>query len=422
MELDLGRDEMVLIGTSVGSLRWFNEDLPPGSVVLVEEPELIRRRGLERLAAKLPLISRLVPAEYQAGLDADALLAREPGLAAARLVMPGHEFAVGASAQLAERLGLPGIGTAAAGIFTDKHRMRLLADDAGLANPAYELVDDPARATEFAWRHGGRCVLKPTRQSGSLGVQLITDPAEIAAAWATSAAPPTPIDAIDDRPTEVLVEEMLVGSEHSVELLVVDGEIIFANVTDKRIIGGRRPVESGHTVPSALPEAAHRALRESAGRLTRAAGFRTGILHSEWILADGVPTLVECAARMPGDMITALIAIAYECGFIHAYLRLLRGERPELPARPNGAAAVEFLVAPPGRVTAIGGVRDALRVPGVLDVHLDVAIGDTVPELISSAHRSGYLMAWGADQTEAESAARKAADQIHITVASTTRP
>ncbi|MEU3455021.1 ATP-grasp domain-containing protein [Micromonospora sp. NPDC006766] len=418
MGLELGRDEMVIVGTSFGSLRWFNEDLPPGSVVLVEEPELIRRRDVERIVnTRLPMVSRVVPAEYQTGLDVDALLAREPGLATARLVMPCHEFAVGASAQLAERLGLPGAGVAAADVFTDKHRMRLLADEVGLANPAYELVDDPAQATEFARRHGGRCVLKPTRQSGSLGVQLIADPAEIAAAWAASAAPRTPADAIDGRPTEVLVEELLVGSEHSVELLVVEGEVVFGNVTDKRIIGGRRPVESGHTVPSTLPKAAHQALREAAGRLARAAGFRTGMLHSEWILANGVPTLVECAARMPGDMITAMISVAYECGFIDWYLRVLCGERPEVSARPTGAAAVEFLTAPPGRVTAVEGVRDALRVPGVLDVQLDVAVGDTVHEVVSSAQRSGRVMAWGADPAGAESAARKAADQIRITVA-----
>ncbi|SCF32665.1 Biotin carboxylase [Micromonospora viridifaciens] len=417
MDLDLGRDEMVVVGTSFGSLRSLNDDLPAGSVVLIDEPELIRRRGLERFAAELPLVSRLVSAEYQAGFDVDALLAREPGLATARLVMAGHEYAVGATARLAERLGLPSSGVAAADIFTDKHRMRQLADAAGLANPAYELVDDPARAAEFARRHGGRCVLKPTRQSASLGVQLLADPAEIATAWAASAAPPAPVDAIDGRPTGVLVEELLVGSEHSIELLVVDDETIFANVTDKRIVGGRFPVECGHTVPSALPEEKHRALRDAAERLARAADFRTGMLHSEWILADGVPTLVECAARMPGDMITPLISIAYECGFIKEYLQVLRGERPTLPARPTGAAAVEFLIAPPGRVTAVDGVRDALRVPGVLDVRLEVAVGDTVTEVTSSAQRSGHLLAWGADPGAAEVAARKAADQIRITVA-----
>ncbi|MCW3819962.1 ATP-grasp domain-containing protein [Micromonospora sp. DR5-3] len=417
MHLDLGRDEMVVVGASLGSLQWFNQELPPGTVVLVEEPDVIRRRGLERIAAELPLVSRLVPAAYQTGLDVDALLAREPGLATARLVMPGLEYGVAATARLAERLGLPGPGVPAADVFTDKHRMRLLAGTAGLANPAYELVDDPARATEFARRHGGRCVLKPTRRSGSLGVQLIADPAEIAAAWATSATPQEPVDATADLPTEVLVEELLAGSEHSVELLVADGEPIFANVTDKRIVGGRFPVESGHTVPSALPEAEHQTLRDAAVRLARAADFRSGMLHSEWILVDGAPTLVECAARMPGDMITALVSIAYECGFIEAYLRVLRGERPALPARPSGAAAVEFLVAPPGRVTAVDGVKAALRLPGVLDVQVDVAVGDTVPELLSSAQRSGHLLAWGTDPTGAESAARKAADQVHITVA-----
>ncbi|MFE9202206.1 ATP-grasp domain-containing protein [Micromonospora sp. NPDC007230] len=416
MDLDLGRDEMVVIGASLGALRWFDQELPAGSVVVVEEPDVIRRRGLERLTAELPLVSRLVPANYQTGLDVDALLAREPGLASARLVVPGLEYAVGATARLAERLGLPGAGLPAADVFTDKHRMRLLADAAGLANPAYELVDDPARAAEFARCHGDRCVLKPTRRSGSLGVQLIADPAEIAAAWAASATPQAPVEAAAGLPTEVLVEELLAGSEHSVELLVTDGETIFANVTDKRIVGGRFPVESGHTVPSALPEAEHRALRDAAVRLAEAAGFRSGMLHSEWILVDGVPTLVECAARMPGDMITALVSIAYECGFIEAYLRVLRGERPALPARPAGAAAVEFLVAPPGRVTAVDGVKAALRVPGVLDVQVEVAVGDTVPELLSSAQRSGHLLAWGADATGAESAARKAADQIHITV------
>ncbi|WBB72347.1 ATP-grasp domain-containing protein [Micromonospora sp. WMMD1128] len=417
MDLDLGREQLVVVGASLGSLRWFDEELPAGSVVLVEEPDVIRRRDLARFAEDLPLVGRLVAVEYQTGLDVDALLAREPGLAGARLVLPGLEYAVGATARLADRLGLPGAGVAAADVFSDKHRMRLLADEIGLANPAYELVDDPARAARFAHAHDGRCVLKPTRRSGSLGVQLITDPGELPDRWAASADPPAPTEATDrGLPTGVLVEELLVGSEHSVELLVADGDVLFANVTDKRIAGGRHPVETGHTVPSALPPSDHDALRAAATRLATAAGFRSGMLHSEWILVDGVPTLVECAARMPGDMITALISIAYERDVIEAYLRVLRGERPALPTRPTGAAAIEFLVAPPGRVTAVDGRRDALRVPGVLDVRVDTKVGQTVPEMRSSAHRSGHLMAWGATPDEAAVAARRAAGEIRITV------
>ncbi|MGC5021089.1 ATP-grasp domain-containing protein [Micromonospora sp. DT47] len=415
MELDLGPDEMIFVGAAVGMMRWFGERLPPGSVVVVEEPEIIHRRGIDALVAGLPVVSRVVAAGYQTGLDADALLAREPGLASARLVVPGLEYAVGATARLAERLDLPGAGPEAADVFSDKHRMRELADKAGLANPAYELVDSPAAAEAFADRFGGRCVLKPTRRSGSLGVQVITDRASIAPAWAASAAPEHPAEATLGLPTGVLVEQTLRGPEYSVELLVADGEVCFGNVTDKRVLPGRSPVETGHTVPSALPAAARAELVAAATRLAGAAGFRTGVLHSEWIVVDGVPTLVECAARLPGDMITALVSVAYECAFIEAYLRTLRGERPALPARPTGAAAVEFLLAPAGTVTAVAGLRDARRVSGVLDVQLDVAVGDPVGEVTSSLRRSGHVLTWGADPAEATAAARTAAGKIRIT-------
>ncbi|MEU1602051.1 ATP-grasp domain-containing protein [Micromonospora matsumotoense] len=416
MDLDLGRDEMIVVGASIGMLHWFAEELPPGSVVLVEEPEIIARRDVAGTVTRLPVVSRVVPARYQTGLDVEELLAREPGLAVARLVMPGLEYAVGAAARLADRLGLPGAGPEAADVFSDKHRMRQLADRAGLANPAYELVDSSQRAAAFAARFGGRCVLKPTRRSGSLGVQLITETDDVSAAWSATATPEEPVEAATDLPTEVLVEQTLVGPEYSVELLVSDGEVCFGNVTDKRVLPGRRPVETGHTVPSALPAAGRAELVAAATRLAAAAGFRTGVLHSEWIVADGVPTLVECAARLPGDMIAALVSVAYECGFIDAYLRTLRGERPRLPARPSGAAAVEFLLPPSGTLAAVDGLRDARRVPGVLTVQLDVAVGDRVGEVTSSVRRGGHVLAWGADPAEATATARAGAGRLRFTV------
>ncbi|MFC4021344.1 ATP-grasp domain-containing protein [Micromonospora sp. GCM10011542] len=414
MQLDVGRGEMVMVGFAADLLRSLGEQLSPGSVVVVEEPDLIQRRDLAR--HRLPVISRLVAAEYQTGLDPVALLAREPGLAAARLVVPGQEHGVVGAARLADALGLPGAGTHAAEIFTDKHRLRLLAASAGLLNPAFALVATAAEAEAFARRQGGRCVLKPTRRSGSLGVQIIADPTLVAAAWAASAAPETGPDTTSRGvPTAVLAEEVLIGSEHSVELLVVEGEVRFGNVTDKRVLAGGHPVETGHTVPSALPEQARRELLDAATRLARAAEFHTGTLHSEWIRTAAGPALVECAARLPGDLITALISVAYECAFVPAYLRGLRGERPTLPARPTGAAAVEFLLAAPGTVGAVDGVRAARRVPGVLDVEVGVAVGDAVAEITSSLRRSGHVLAWGADPADATDAAGRAAGQVRIT-------
>ncbi|MEU4568428.1 ATP-grasp domain-containing protein [Micromonospora sp. NPDC023956] len=417
MALHLTRDEMIIVGVPPGVLGVLGELLPVGSAVIVEDPELIRRRDLHGTLAGLPFVSRVVPAAYQRdALDVDALLAAEPALATARLVMPGVEYAVTAAARLAERLGLPGAGVTAAETFTDKHRLRRLAADHGLPNPEYALVRTPAEAEAFVQRVGGRCVLKPTRRAGSLGVQFLDGPDAVAAAWVATTDPPGGEEEVG-MPTEVLAEAALAGSEHSVELLVAEGEVLFGNVTDKRVLPGRHPVETGHTVPSGLPGADCRALLDVAGRLARAAGFRTGVLHSEWILADGVPTLVECAARLPGDLIAALIAVAYEASFVEAYLRVLLGERPVLPAHAVAAAAVEFLIAPPGTVTAIEDVRQAGQVPGLLDLRLDVAVGDRVTEVVSSRQRSGHVLVWGADPTAAAHAARRAVGLIRFAVA-----
>ncbi|MGQ5262175.1 ATP-grasp domain-containing protein [Micromonospora sp. ZYX-F-536] len=416
MQLDLGRDEMVMVGSALDLLRGLGDLLPADSVVLIEEPDLIRSRDLERHCAALPFVSRVVAAEYQSGLDPAALLAREPGLAAARLVVPGQEYAVVAAARLADALGLPGAGVKAAEIFTDKHRMRMLASAAGLTNPAFALVGTAAEAAAFAQRQGGRCVLKPTRRAGSLGVQIVTHPGLIAAAWAASADPEvSPDTTARGLPTAVLAEQVLIGTEHSVELLVADGEVRFGNVTDKRVLAGARPVETGHTVPSALPEDARRELLDVATRLAGAAGFRTGVLHSEWIRTADGPALVECAARLPGDLISSLVSVSYECGFVGAYLRTLRGERPALPARPTGAAAVEYLLPAPGTVTAVDGVRAARRVSGVLDVTVGVTVGDQVQEVTSSTRRSGQVLAWGADPAEATDAVTRAVGEIRIT-------
>jgi hypothetical protein len=78
-------------------------------------------------------------------------------------------------------------------------------------------------------------------------------------------------------------------------------------------------------------------------------GFGTGFVHCEWIVDDsGVPCLVECAGRMPGDGIIDLIEYAWDVTIVEAYLDLMRGRPVEgLPTGAPRAGAVWFLQ--PGR-------------------------------------------------------------------------
>ena len=91
-----------------------------------------------------------------------------------------------------------------------------------------------------------------------------------------------------------------------------------------------------------------------------AADFRDGIVHCEWIVSGGTPYLVECAGRLPGDGLIGLISRAYPIQLLHAYYALLKGRPlPDLPQRAKGAAAIRFLDAPHGVVTAVHGVGGA---------------------------------------------------------------
>ena len=122
--------------------------------------------------------------------------------------------------------------------------------------------------------------------------------------------------------------------------------------------------------------------------------------------------LVECAARLPGDEIVTLISLAYGFPMVEAYLRTLLGETPSLPVQAREAAAIRFLLSPPGRVTAVQGVEAADRMHGVELVHVSAAIGKMVSQLRSSWDRAGYVLSRAEQADLALSIAEKGAGMI----------
>ncbi len=420
MTLAIGRETVVLVGFSKTLLVPLADLLPPDSVVVLEEPSIAAKRDVAKLATEYPSVARVIEAEYQTPDALVDLLRREPALRSARAVVPGVEYAVAAAADLAQRLGLPGAGAEAGRVFRDKARQRAAAASAGIANPAYEVVASAADAAGFVRRVGGRCVVKPTARQASLGVRFVTTGDEAAAAFEFAGdVHEATLEPDRGIASGVLVEQAVEGEEYSVEALVARGAVLFANVTAKRLVPGRHPVELGHRVPGLPPaDARTHALIDATARLAAATGFRDGALHAEWIIARGTAVLVECAARLPGDEIGTLISAAYDFPLAHAYLRILLGEPPVLPEKAVYGAAIRFLTAAPGVVRAVSGTEAAESVPGVRTVKVTVAAGDEVRPVTSSWDRLGYVLARAATPEAAEAAAIRAAGLITITTES----
>ncbi|MEI7029455.1 ATP-grasp domain-containing protein [Streptomyces pratensis] len=406
----------VLVGYSPVMLGHLDGRLPAGSVLVLEEPAVIAARGLEGLAERHPCVGALLPAPSQDERRPERIVTSVPRPPRVRVVVPVVEYAVVVAAVLADAWGLPGAGPEAARVLRDKSVLRAALADAPIAQPVWAIAESAEDVAAFRAARGGRCVLKPADRQASLGVQLLGPDDDVTEAWAhtTTADEPTLRAPKEQEVGRCLVEQLLTGPEVSVEAVVHEGVVGFTNITAKRVRDSRHPVETGHTVPADLPGDTADALREALVLLARAVDFRSGVLHSEWILHDGRPHLVECAGRLPGGGITMLIDLAYDTDILNNLLYVLEGKGriDALPARQG--AAVRFLVAAPGEVREITGEAQAAAADGVHTVHLAVAPGATVLPTVSSWERAGFVVATGADGAAAGRHAERAAALIAV--------
>ncbi|MFJ6782662.1 ATP-grasp domain-containing protein [Streptomyces yangpuensis] len=405
------------VGVTLAAIGAFQ---PDDSVIYVEEPDVVRKRRVREQLDGVAFVRGLIEWEYHLAGSADAFFNAHPDLEPAAVV-PAIEYATPFAARLAERYGLPGAGLGAAQILRDKALLRQVSAAAGIANPASVAVRSPDDVRAFMRGRPGPVVLKPANRQASVGIRVVHDAAEVDRAWADCLVQDEGIF-VPDRPMDLsmLAEEFLDGPEYSVEMLVRDGAPLFSNVTGKRLFPGPHPVELAHTVPADVPGELADLLVARTERLVGVVGFRDGFVHGEWIVSDGVPHLVECAGRLPGGGIVDTIELAYPVELLRSYYTVLRGEElpGALPRRAKGGAAVRFLAAGPGRVTAVHGVEEARRAEGVFLAAVTVGPGHRCTPVRHSWDRAGVVMTAADSPAQALRLAEAAAGMVRIDIES----
>jgi biotin carboxylase len=347
--------------------------------------------------------------------DPAALLAgcrrldRERGLAG---VASSSEYFVASAAALAERLRLPGPSATAVAAARDKPVQRDRLAAAGVPVPGFEVVGSPAAAVTAAGRLGLPVVVKPVSGTGSVGVRLCTGAAEVAAAAA----------AILDRrhnergipePARLLVEELAVGPEFSVELF--NGAVV--GVTRKYLGSPPAFVETGHDFPAALPEAAERALAGTALAALRALGLRWGPAHVELRLTGASPVVIEVNPRLAGGFIPELIRLAWGIDLVALTLAAVVGEEARPACSRRAAAAIRFLLATgEGTLASVLGREDAAREPGVASVEIYTPVAGVVRRQGDFRDRLGHVISTAATTALAAGIAERARDAIRLVV------
>ncbi|WP_329539368.1 metalloregulator ArsR/SmtB family transcription factor [Streptomyces sp. NBC_01358] len=306
------------------------------------------------------------------------------------------ESLVHAAAQLAQTLGLPGSPPRAVLACRDKAATRAILTEAEIPQPASIPVADADEATAAAETIGYPVVVKARGLAGSMGVLRADTPAAVREAYTVAAA--ATYAGVPRYEADVLIEELLTGEEISIDAVITDGVCTPMVLARKQV--GCNPYfeEIGHTVHSADPLMEDPELLDQLNRIHKAIGYVHGATHTEFKLTPHGPRLIEINARLGGDFIPYLGALATGTDPAVAAAHVAAGFAPDTTPRTGNTAAIRFLYPAQDCIAATVTVRTDRLGP---TIHRAVATAGPGTALAlpprAYLNRYGYVIAVGED-------------------------
>lgn len=317
-------------------------------------------------------------------------------------------------AVVSRELGLVGISEDTALKATNKAYMRDALKSSGVPVPLYYRVrgkDAFKEAVKLVKDAGYKCIVKPADNSGSRGVDLLSDDTDIDAAYDYTVQ--------FSRGGEIVVEEYMEGPEVSVETLAIDGVVHVIQITDKLTTGAPYFVEMGHSQPSQLSEDIKEHISQVAVCANTAIGIVNGPSHTEIKVTKNGPKIVELGARLGGDCITThLVPLSTGINMVEASIRIALGEKPDVKPRYNKGSAIRYLKTIKGVISNISGIEKTNDIDGIVQVSVVHGVGEKVGEIKSSIDRVGFVIAQSESAEKAVSLAEQALNLISIEVQS----
>jgi biotin carboxylase len=319
-------------------------------------------------------------------------------------------------AVIGEALGITTHSPQTVELVHDKHAMRVRLRETGVDTTASAEVADLDALSAFVGEHGFLCVVKPVAGAGSAGVAVVRHDNELASAFERASGR---FDGVPD--AGVLVEQFHEGPQFSVEAFSELGEHQVVSIT-RKFSDPTTFVELGHVASADLSSEEQAEVYDYVERVLDALGVEFGATHTEIVLSEAGPRIIETHVRQGGDEIPALTFDATGVDLAECVVRQTVGEKvlPDIRAvlaeeRPTCCSAIWFVAAPVAGVLAdVNGVDEARNVKGVTDVQLLVRPGSAIGPLESSDSRVAYVRAVGETADLAVNAAREAAAHLEI--------
>ena len=280
-----------------------------------------------------------------------------------------------------DAMGWQGISYRSAVACTDKTVMRRALAKEGVIQPNFLLAHSPNDVRAAVQALGLPVVLKPVRGSGSRGVALICSEGDL------------DLELVKAQYTGqfkvaggMMVESELPGSEYGVDAVVAGGECTVLSVRVKVICPPPHRVAIEYTGPIPISSTLFVEVQTTIQTAVRALELNDCLVHAD-ILIDvqkSSVSLIEISGRPSGfglglEMLPACLGI----NPVEQMIRMLLGQSFSFKPRMARVGRLKGLFDRPGKLVAVGDLKAARELQGVLSIHLPLAIGDRVPALHS---------------------------------------
>jgi ATP-grasp domain len=281
------------------------------------------------------------------------------------------EFYVQQTAEVAAALGLPGLSPASARLCLDKNLMRerfrqRLGPGAGAR---FHPIHSESELLEYAEKLGYPCFLQPANVSASMWATRNTDPKMLLAHYRAivNEVPPY-YERLGKKgqALSVVLAEYLEGKNVSIDCLIDQSGRVYLTPAVEVLTGKDLGLDDFHhfarLLPPGLSLEEQQALERQAIGGVQALDLRTSAAHVEFI----GPRLGEIGAR-PGGNRPRIFEMSRGLDMVYAYYQVLRGEKPDLQASRNLAAAIVTPFAPrSGKLRSLRHLDRVPQLPGYL--------------------------------------------------------
>lgn len=326
------------------------------------------------------------------------VLDKQRNLEIAKKTMPDaiitdqSDIAVPTVAYICEQIGLNGIGTKAANLFTNKYLMRDFCRKEGFVSVKYKLCDKVKEAEDF-YLQNGKSIIKPIDSQSSRGVCIVNSVEDIAGEFENTRA-------YSNSDSKVLIEEYIEGTEFTVDGIKTHNDYHVLAISEKEHYAHNHNIAKSLWFSHNNDKFDYDKLRKLNRDMVMKMNIPFGITHAEYKYMNGEFYLIEIAARGGGTRISSDI-VPIMSGVDHNKLLINMALGNEVTVNPEfndkRCAILKFMEFKAGKVKNICGLDKVKNFHGVVDVVLDFKEGDEINPPSDDRSRPGFYIAYADD-------------------------